>query len=364
MAKTQDYKLGEFTYPRGWFVVADGAKLGRAPLSERFFGQDVVLYRGASGRPVMLDAYCPHMGTHLGKNKTSALVARGQHLDGDAIRCPFHGWRFGPDGRCDEIPFFDGPIPERARVRSWHVVERYGIVFCWHDPEGFGPDLPLPEYPEWDDARWVRWQLDDLSTLPVHPQEILDNNADIRHLTCLHGAGIVQYYENEIDGPYLYQRQGSLAQDAEVSYGLAKFATRSRYDGPGMQNSRFFMGDDPEAGMTQMIANTPVEDGVVRLWHASMFRSPKPSVDDEVRRMARGANEQLKNGFMEDFEVWANKRPALTILQVPTDGPFGKNRIWYSQFYNPRSKAAQIVARAIGVHGARGCPTVGELAVR
>jgi len=129
MAKTADYKLGEFTFPRGWFVVADASRVTSTPLSERYFGEDVVLYRGASGRVVMLDAYCPHMGTHLGKNKTSALVVRGKHVEDDCIRCPFHGWRFGPDGKCNEIPAHNGPIPPKAQVKSWHVAERYGLVF-------------------------------------------------------------------------------------------------------------------------------------------------------------------------------------------------------------------------------------------
>jgi 3-ketosteroid 9alpha-monooxygenase subunit A len=358
MAKTQDYRLGEFTYPRGWFIVADATKIGSRPVSERFFGEDVVLYRGASGKVVMLDAYCPHMGTHLGKNKTSALVVAGRHLDGDSIRCPFHGWRFGPDGKCNEIPFHHGAIPEQAAVRSWHVAERYGIVFCWHDAEGQAPDVELPEYAEWDDPRWVRWQLDDLNSLPVHPQEILDNNADVRHLTALHGSATVCWYENEIEGPYLHQRQCSLAHD--TSNPMSKFSSMVRYVGPGILTSRFFLGDSKDAGLAQLIANTPVEDGVTRLWQASMMRSPKPVVDDEVRGLARAANEQLRKGFMEDFEVWANKRPALNIMQVPGDGPFGKNRIWYSQFYNPRAKAAQILARATGIYGAKGTPTFAE----
>jgi 3-ketosteroid 9alpha-monooxygenase subunit A len=360
MARTQDYRLGEFTYPRGWFVVADAAKIGGTPVSERYFGEDVVLYRGASGKVVMLDAYCPHMGTHLGRNKTSNLVLAGKHLDGDCIRCPFHGWRFGPDGKCNEIPHHDGVIPEKARVKSWHVIERFGVVLCWHDPEGLAPDLDPPEYPEWDDPRWVRWQIDDLATLPVHPQEILDNNADIRHLTCLHGSNTVRWYENEIEGPYLHQRQSSLASDSPLS--MSTFASVVRYVGPGILTSRFYMGDSTEAGMAQIIANTPVEDGVTRLWHASMMKSPKPQIDDEVRAMARAANDQMKAGFMTDFEIWANKRPALQIMQVPSDGPFGKNRIWYSQFYNPRAKTAQILARATGIYGAKGCPTMAEYA--
>jgi 3-ketosteroid 9alpha-monooxygenase subunit A len=75
-------------------------------------------------------------------------------------------------------------------------------------------------------------------------------------------------------------------------------------------------------------------------------------------------NETLKTGIQEDFEIWANKRPALQIMQMPTDGPFGKSRIWYSQFYNPRMKAAQILERVTGVHGAKGCPSVAEFADR
>jgi 3-ketosteroid 9alpha-monooxygenase subunit A len=41
MAKTQDYRLGEFTFPRGWFVVAESSQIGTTPHSDRFFGEDV-----------------------------------------------------------------------------------------------------------------------------------------------------------------------------------------------------------------------------------------------------------------------------------------------------------------------------------
>src|SRR5947209_6546216 len=83
LAKTQDYDLGEFTFPRGWFVVADGADVSAKPLSVRYFGQDLVIFRGASGAVVMLDAYCPHMGTHFGKSATSWTVASGRHVEGE-----------------------------------------------------------------------------------------------------------------------------------------------------------------------------------------------------------------------------------------------------------------------------------------
>ena len=98
MAKSADYRLGEYAFARGWFAVANGGEVGRKPMSIRYFGQDMVLYRGASGRVVMLDAYCPHMGTHLGSGPNSYTSTSPSYMEGDNIRCPFHAWRFGPEG--------------------------------------------------------------------------------------------------------------------------------------------------------------------------------------------------------------------------------------------------------------------------
>src|SRR3954468_16755022 len=85
MATSAEYGLGEFVFPRGWFMVADVAELKEGvPLNVRFFARDFVVYRGASGKIVMLDAYCPHMGTHLGKNTTSYVVRDHTHIEGDS----------------------------------------------------------------------------------------------------------------------------------------------------------------------------------------------------------------------------------------------------------------------------------------
>src|SRR3546814_6367094 len=72
------------TYPTGWFWVAWSHEVSveDAPRPLRYFGRDLVLYRGASGRPVVLDAHCPHLGAHLGY---------GGSVCDDDIVCPFHG---------------------------------------------------------------------------------------------------------------------------------------------------------------------------------------------------------------------------------------------------------------------------------
>ena len=116
MALTKDYGLGEYTFPRGWFMVAEASELKDKVLPVRFFGQEFALYRGKSGKVVLLDAFCPHMGTNMARNDSSYVVRDGQ-IEGDSIRCPYHAWRFGPDGKCNDIPYSKAPDPQ-GRLRA------------------------------------------------------------------------------------------------------------------------------------------------------------------------------------------------------------------------------------------------------
>jgi 3-ketosteroid 9alpha-monooxygenase subunit A len=349
MATTAEYGLGPFPFPRGWFAVANASEIGRKPQALRYFGQDLVLYRGASGRAILLDAYCPHMGTHLASGPNSATSLAATHMEGDAIRCPFHAWRFGADGVCDDIPYHDGPIPPGARVRSWTVEERYGIVFAWHDPEGGAPDFGLIDFPEWDDADWQRWEgLEWLADLK-HPVEIFDNMSDVAHLGLLHG-GTALTYENEYQGHLLHQRQSS-AVEADGDLFDATYSTIAGYVGPGIAFGRF-----REMGACQIICVTPIEDGTCRLWQTAMIRRRPGQSEADGRTMREKVSAMFGQGLLRDGEIWAMKRPALQIMQLTSDGPFGQSRIWLSQFYHPRAEAAAIVGRVAGTHLARGWP--------
>ena len=199
MATTADYQLGEFTYPRGWFMIGMSEDATTTPLAVRYFGQDMVLYRGHSGRPFLVEAYCPHMGTHLAKNTTSYVVRDGEHVEGDNIRCPYHAWRFGPDGRCNDIPYSPGPIPKKACLKTYPLVEKAGALWTWYDPEEGTADYDVPDFEGYDEPAWVNWSLTCLGELNSHPQEVVDNIADKGHLQPVHGSLNMELFENEFE---------------------------------------------------------------------------------------------------------------------------------------------------------------------
>jgi 3-ketosteroid 9alpha-monooxygenase subunit A len=355
MAKTREYGLGEFEFPRGWFMIADSEEVKDKPIPLRYFGRDFVLYRGDSGKVHLLDAYCPHMGAHLAINTTSYVVRDGMQIEGDSIRCPYHAWRFGPDGKCDDIPYYD-KIPKAACVRSWPVVEQMGIVFVWHDPENGEPDYPPPFFIEWDNPSWVRWKIDHLGTVNCHPQEVLDNMSDVAHFAPTHGSMKVAYFENEFDGHVMVQHFGAGHRTLATKDELLELMTW--YTGPAILTSRMW-GHLPSI---MMIAHTPVDDGSIRAWHALMVKSPSEVANHRDVAMARAYQETSRLAFAQDFEIWANKRPAFNILQIPADGPFHKGRIWYSQFYNQRARASEIQMRVNGMHVSIPRPQAAEAA--
>lgn len=93
MATTKEYGFGESDFARGWFMIGTSSDATKVPLPIRYFGKDLVVYRGESGAPYVVDAYCPHMGAHIARNTTSCIVLDGQHVSGESIRSPPWMWR-------------------------------------------------------------------------------------------------------------------------------------------------------------------------------------------------------------------------------------------------------------------------------
>ncbi|MEO5899174.1 MAG: Rieske 2Fe-2S domain-containing protein, partial [Ilumatobacteraceae bacterium] len=124
-----------------WHPVCTTAELtaaGDTPFGVELLGRRVVVARAASGTLLALADRCLHRSTRLSIGR----------VDGESIRCAYHGWRWAADGHCVEIPSMPGsPIPDRACIPSYDVEERYGLVWVRLDASA---GTTIPAHPAFD----------------------------------------------------------------------------------------------------------------------------------------------------------------------------------------------------------------------
>jgi aminopyrrolnitrin oxygenase len=119
--------------PASWYIARPSPEVKDRPKAVELFGRQLVMWRDAGGRPVLMTRRCPHMGANL---------AEGKIVNG-SLQCPLHHWRFDAAGACVHV---SGPRRDRAARRlAYPTVERYGYIWAWYgSPE---PMFPLPEMP-------------------------------------------------------------------------------------------------------------------------------------------------------------------------------------------------------------------------
>src|SRR4051812_28753445 len=160
-------------YLRGFWqpiAVASEIRPGRA-LPLRMFGEDFTIYRGESGTPHTVAFRCAHRGTQLSTG----------WVEGDEIRCFYHGWKYDSAGQCTEQPAEPEPFCNRIKIRAYPTREYLGFVFAYLG-EGEAPEFPLlPEFehPEYiNEVSMLMW--------PGNYFTQLDNAVDQCHTAITH----------------------------------------------------------------------------------------------------------------------------------------------------------------------------------
>jgi 5,5'-dehydrodivanillate O-demethylase len=114
--------------------LARDLKAGRA-VPVTIMNEQFTLYRGESGTPHAVAFRCAHRGTQLSTG----------WVEGENLRCFYHGWMYGPDGQCVEQPAEPEPFCQKVRIRSYPCEEYLGLIFVY---QGEGEPPPMLRFPE------------------------------------------------------------------------------------------------------------------------------------------------------------------------------------------------------------------------
>jgi phenylpropionate dioxygenase-like ring-hydroxylating dioxygenase large terminal subunit len=163
-----------------WYAAALSKELVDKPIKVRMLGRHFVLFRDGSGQAHCLSNVCVHRCGSLGHG----------WVRGDHVVCPYHGWEFSADGRCQRIPSLgpeQGQPPGRARVDAYPTQERYGIVFAFLGdlpPDERPPIMPIPE---WDQEGWRATVV--TLTMQANYIRLVENALDFSHPEFVHFFG-------------------------------------------------------------------------------------------------------------------------------------------------------------------------------
>jgi nitrite reductase/ring-hydroxylating ferredoxin subunit len=180
------------TYPAAWYLFGETRELRRRPVSRNLLGRRLTAFRTVGGRVAVLDSACSHLNADLGNGQ----------VVGETVQCPYHGWRYGTDGRCTHIPAGE-PIPAFAQQRSYPAVERHGLVFFFNGPQ---PLYPLPFFADAEPADFVRAR--PFGLVLRCPWWLVGANAcDLQHFLGAHDRRLSG--EPRVDCPNVFARRAS-----------------------------------------------------------------------------------------------------------------------------------------------------------
>ena len=319
-------------YARGWHVLGPAEMfLDGKPHDIDIFGTKLVAFKGKSGQVSILDGWCPHMGAALG---TGTVI-------GDNVSCPFHGWQWGPDGRCAKIPF-SSRIPPRARVKSWPTAVVSGQLFVYNDPEGNAPppEVSIPAIDAYDRGECTPWNWVQ-EVIPTNCRELIDNVSDNTHFYYVHGwlprrfKNIFHNHMATQSAVYQTRQDRSLGQEGASSNADSfEMQSEATYYGPAyMINSQIAQYKGQEIECWLINSHYPITPNSFML-NCGVTARKLPGLPDEVATaIANEYADAFRDSFFQDVQIWRNKTRVDNPVLSQHDGPIYQLRRWYEQFY-------------------------------
>jgi 5,5'-dehydrodivanillate O-demethylase len=175
----------------------------------RALGENLALYRGDSGKAFLVANRCAHRLTFLHTG----------WVEGDRIRCIYHGWQYDGTGRCLERPAEPSAATGHIKIAGYPVHEYHGMIFAYFgsgEPPAF--DLPRKHALDAPDRRvYARGE-----TWPCNWFQMVENSLDATHVSFVHRAGHI--------GPFGQAITAAIPQltYTENEAGLEQVAVRSK----------------------------------------------------------------------------------------------------------------------------------------
>lgn len=173
-----------------WYGILDAkeVKLGKL-IGVTRLGEKLVLWRSADGKVNCIFDKCCHRG---------ASISRGKILH-DTVRCPFHGLAYDGTGKVTLIPANgkNTPIPDRFKVNSYGVEEKYGFIWLWYGEKKEN----LPEIPFFKELREGFSYGGFNENWTVHYSRAVENQLDVVHLPFVHADTIGRGNRTLVNGP-------------------------------------------------------------------------------------------------------------------------------------------------------------------
>jgi 3-ketosteroid 9alpha-monooxygenase subunit A len=314
--------------PTGWFQIGWSGEVppsGVKPV--RYFGHEIVLFRGEGGTLYAVDAYCRHLGAHLGYE--SKVV-------GECVACPYHGWQWGGDGANTLVP--NQERSTRAKLGSWTVREQYGLIWMWHDPLG-GPPRAGWHFPDpFQDFDEVPGRAEDYFEAypqaivnkpgePVHPELILENSADCAHFQFTHSAAETPQQDwFRTEGTRWWSRMSFLSpKTKQPSLRLYNANT-----GIGVTAAMF---DSAKQHYRLVLTATPVDDHLSDL-RVSYFLPRNGATGDTLPPHHQAFAAQVEELFEQDARIWRHQAFVQKPVYAAADrAGYRALRRWCEQFF-------------------------------
>ena len=323
-------------FPDGWYFVASRDDLDKQSLIEKtWLGGDIVAWCNEQGSVCVADAFCPHLGSHLGP-KAGGMVRDG------CLVCPFHGFEYDVTGQCVATP--SAPARKTARLKVLETQELNGMVFAWWSGIGQPPYFRLPvdtlEEDGWTNVGFRGFRL------TTHPEYTTENSVDLAHLSHIHGyLDVREVGSVTVDGAHLVSRF-DFKRERSV-WGLRKL----RFD-VSVVTHLYGMGfsfvdiTEHTTGLRSRlwVLATPIDGTYMELVLASQMQEidrPKRFIVG-LGFLPKGIRARVTNRIMlsqqakdvrQDIPVWACKcfRPRPVLSRA--DGPIMEFRRFCRQFY-------------------------------